>query len=307
LEPKSKNLIIILGPTGVGKSRASIRLAQIFRGEVINCDSMQVYRGFDIGTDKLSQDQRKNVPHHLLDIVDPETQFTAADFVYTALEAAAGIWDRGCLPMITGGTGLYLKALIDGLFPEGRQDPDIRRGLEQEAGAHGLEPLWERLAQVDPVYADKIGPRDRIRIIRALEVYQATGQPLSSHFSRTRSYVADCNLIRIGLHRERQDLYTRINQRVERMFATGLIDEVRKLLATGVGEDAPPFRALGYKQVLRYLHQKISQEEAISLTQQDTRHYAKRQMTWFRKMEGIRWFSPEELDNIEEHTRLSLR
>jgi tRNA dimethylallyltransferase len=307
LEPEGKNLVIILGPTGVGKSRTSIRLAHLFQGEVINCDSMQVYRGFDIGTDKISPGDREDVPHHLLDVMDPETQFTAADFVHAALDAAAGIWDRGCLPIIAGGTGLYLQALIDGLFPEGQTNPKIRRQLEQEAHTNGLEPLWERLAQVDPSYADKIGPRDRIRIIRALEVYQASGRPFSSHFSQTRSFVADFNLIRIGLNLDRQDLYACINRRVELMFAAGLIDEVRSLLSAGVGEDTPPFRALGYKQVIRHLRQEISQEEAIELTQQDTRHYAKRQMTWFRKMEGIRWFSPEELPDIEEYIRLSLR
>jgi tRNA dimethylallyltransferase len=268
---------------------------------------MQVYRGFDIGTDKLPLELREDVPHHLLDIVDPDTQFTAADFVRGALEAAEGIWDRDRLPMITGGTGLYLKALIEGLFPEGGRDPEIRRELDQEARARGLEPLWERLEKLDPVYADKVGPRDRIRIIRALEVFRVTGQTMSAQFSRTRSLVADCNLVRIGLQRDRQDLYARINERVERMFAAGLIDEVQKLLAAGIPEDAPPFRALGYKQVLKYLRQEISEEEAVSLTQQDTRHYAKRQLTWFRKMEGIRWFHPEALDDIGEHIRLSLK
>lgn len=282
-------------------------MAHLFEGEVINCDSMQVYRGFDIGTDKISPDSKESIPHHLLDVVDPETQFTAADFVQAALKAAEGIWERARLPIITGGTGLYLKALIDGLFPGGQKNPEIRRQLEQEARAHGLEPLWKRLARVDPAYADKIGPKDRIRIIRALEVYLATGQPFSWHFSRTRSHVADFNLIRIGLNLERRDLYARIDRRVERMFTAGLIDEVQNLLAAGVGEDAPPFRALGYKQVLRHLRQEISAEEAAALTQQETRRYAKRQMTWFRNMEGIRWFAPDELPDIEKHIHRSLR
>jgi tRNA dimethylallyltransferase len=307
LEPEGKNLIIILGPTGIGKSRVSIQLAHKFEGEVINCDSMQVYRGFDIGTDKIPSDRREGIAHHLLDIADPGTQFTAADFVQAALEAAAGIWDRNRLPFITGGTGLYLKALIDGLFPEGKRDPEIRGRLEREARTHGLEPLWERLAKVDPAYAEKIGPRDRIRIIRALEVYMATGLPFSSHFPRTRSRVAGCNLVRIGLHMERQDLCARIDRRVERMFDAGLIDEVRSLRAAGIEEDAPPFRALGYKQVLRHLRQEISAEEAAALTRQETRRYAKRQMTWFRRMEGIRWFAPDELSGMEDHIRRSLK
>jgi tRNA dimethylallyltransferase len=307
LAPDNKNLTFILGPTAVGKSGAAVSLARKFQGEVINCDSMQVYRGFNIGTDKLPPELRGDVPHHLLDIVDPDTQFTAADFAREALKAADGIWDRGRLPLITGGTGLYLKALIEGLFPEGGRDPEIRRELEEEARARGLEPLWRRLEQIDADYAGKVGPRDRIRIIRALEVFQVTGESMSAQFSRTRSFVEGCNLIRIGLRRERQDLYARIDARVERMFAAGLIDEVRELVAAGIKEDAPPFRALGYKQVLRHLRREISEEEAVCQTQQDTRHYAKRQLTWFRKMEGIRWFHAEELEDIQEHIRLSLK
>ena len=164
-----KYLVIILGPTGVGKSRAALHQAHRFSGEVINCDSMQVYRGFDIGTDKLPPDSREGIPHHLLDIVGPSVQFTAADFVRAADAAARDITARGRLPIITGGTGLYLKALIEGLFPEGHKDEDIRRQLEREAGAGGLEHLWMQLQEVDPDYARKIGSRDRVRIIRALE------------------------------------------------------------------------------------------------------------------------------------------
>jgi tRNA dimethylallyltransferase len=301
LESNGKNLVIVLGPTGVGKSRTSILLAHAFQGEIINCDSMQVYRGFDIGTDKLPLNQREGIPHHLLDCVEPDIQFTAADFVHAALDAASGIWGRRRLPLITGGTGLYLKALIEGLFPEGKKDLDIRKRLELEAEKEGLETLWQRLLRVDPVYAQKIGPRDRIRIIRALEAFTLSGKPLSVLFAQTRSFVQDCNLIRIGLRRERQDLYARINLRVERMFSQGMVEEVQRLVSSGVRETAPPFRALGYRQVLRYLRQEINLEEAVELTQRETRHYAKRQMTWFRKMEGIHWFFPEEQDNIKAH------
>ena len=293
--------MIILGPTGVGKSRTALQLAHRFRGEVISCDSMQVYRGFDIGTDKLPPDAREGIPHHLLDIVDPSVQFTAADFVRAADEAARAITARGSLPIITGGTGLYLKALIEGLFPEGRRDESIRRELEQEAHSRGLEHLWRRLDGVDPDYARKIGQRDRVRIIRALEVYRATGVPLSSHFPLTRSLVSDFNLIRIGLRLDRTELYARINRRVDRMFADGIVEEARGILASGVSAASPPFRALGYRQVLRFLLGEVSEAEAADLTKRETRHYAKRQMTWFRKMEGIRWFSPSELEEISEH------
>ncbi len=282
-------------------------MAHAFAGEVINCDSMQVYRGFDIGTDKLPPERREGIPHHLLDTVAPEVQFTAAEFVRTAVEAAQEIWKRCRLPIVTGGTGLYLKALLKGLFPEGRKDPEIRFRLEQKASREGLSPLWHTLNEVDPEYARKIGPRDRQRIIRALEVFQTTGRPISAHFAQTRSPVADANLIRIGLNLDRDELNRRINLRVDRMFAEGLVDEVRRILNAGVRETAPPFRALGYKQVLRCLRREITQEEARELTKRETRQYAKRQMTWFRKMEGIRWFSPLEPEAIQEYIRSGLR
>ncbi len=307
MESKANNLVIILGPTGVGKSRISLSVAHAFAGEVINCDSMQVYRGFDIGTDKLPPERWEGVPHHLLNVVEPEVQFTAAEFVRSAVESAHRIWRRGRLPLVVGGTGLYLKALINGLFPEGRKDPEIRLRLERNAAGGGLESMWHTLNEVDPAYARKIGPHDRQRIIRALEVFQATGTPLSAHFARTRSSVADAHLIRIGLSLERSKLHQRINQRVDRMFANGLIDEVRRLLKAGVRETAPPFRALGYKQVLRFLRHEITQEEARDLTKRETRQYAKRQMTWFSKMEGIRWFSPLELEAVQEYIRSGLR
>lgn len=303
MSAKTESLIILLGPTGVGKSRVAVKLAHRFQGEIISCDSMQVYRGFDIGTDKLPPEEREGIPHHLLDIWDPTLQFTAADFVRLALDSIAMIQANTHLPLITGGTGLYLKALIEGLFPEGNRDARLRRKLEAQLDEEGLEPLWKQLQEADPDYAQKIGPRDRVRIIRALEVFLATGKPFSRHFLETRSFVADYNLIRIGLELERPVLYRRIEERVEQMFARGMVQEVERLLNAGLDATAPPFRALGYKQVLRLLQQEIDMNEAVRLTKQDTRHYAKRQMTWFRKMKGIRWFSPQDLDTITEYIR----
>lgn len=296
----------MLGPTGVGKSRTAIHLAKTFQGEIINCDSMQVYRGFDIGTDKLLIEKREGIPHHLLDVSEPAAQFTAADFVQSALKAAHAILENHHIPIITGGTGLYLKALIDGLFPEGQKDPSVRNKLENEARQNGLFSLWEKLKTVDPDYADKIGAKDRIRIIRALEVFYTTHKPFSEHFAATRSFVTDFNLVRIGLKLDRQELYSRINARVEKMFAQGMIEEVQLLLSQGVSDTAPPFRALGYKHVLKYLREEISLDEAIELTKTETRHYAKRQMTWFKKMEGIDWFSPKDLKAIITHIQIRL-
>lgn len=300
---EKKSLVIILGPTAVGKSRTALRLAGIFEGEVINCDSMQVYRKFDIGTDKLPEDMREGIPHHLIDIADPVKQFTAAAFVVKALEAIRLILDRNHLPLIAGGTGLYLKALLEGLFPEERKDPEIRLALEEEARTRGLELLMERLRAVDPDYAKTIGPRDRVRIIRALEVYTATQKPLSAHFRNTLSPLEDFKILKIGLELERQELYGRIERRVDRMFERGLVEEVRALIRSGIAAHSPPFRALGYKHVLGYLEGKTSLQEAVSMAKRDTRRYAKRQMTWFRKMQGIRWFPAQDFGSIEACVR----
>lgn len=298
-DPKKK-LLVILGPTAVGKSALAIQLAHVFSGEIINCDSMQVYQGFNIGTDKIPPEKREGIPHHLLDIVAPTEQFTAADFIRLSLKTMKEIWNRGHLPIITGGTGLYLQALLDGLFPGVGRHPQIREKLEKEAQSQGLSFLWEKLKKVDPTYAQKISPRDKIRIIRALEVYEVSGVPLSQHFQKTRSYVRDFLTLKIGLKLKRKELYERINKRVEKMYAAGLIDEVAQLLRQGIPEEAPPFRALGYKYALQVIQQQMPLEEAIRLTQRDTRHYAKRQLTWFRRMKGIHWFSPHQSAQIIE-------
>jgi tRNA dimethylallyltransferase len=276
----------------VGKSGLAVRLARRFGGEIINGDSMQVYRGFSIGTDKPSLEEQAGIPHHLLDFVDPRSQFCAMDFVQETRRVLDELRPRGVLPIIVGGTGLYLKALLDGLFPGPGRDPEVRQRLGAEAAAQGLESLRFKLEAVDPDYARTIGRNDRLRIIRALEVFEVSGIPMSRHFQHTSGFVQDFHCLRIGLKLDRQELTKRIEARVDRMFERGLVAEVKALLGAGLPEDAPPFRALGYKQVLLALHHRISPEEAMALTKQDTRQYAKRQMTWFRKMAGVRWFSP---------------
>jgi tRNA dimethylallyltransferase len=307
LESKAKNLIIILGPTGVGKSSTAVKLAKKLKGEIINCDSRQVYKNFDIGTDKISLKKRENIPHHLLDIASPSTQFTAADFARLSLETANAILKRKKLPLIVGGTGLYFKALLNGLFPGGGSDPALRRKLEREARQKGLDTLREKLKEVDPVYYQKIGEKDKVRIIRALEVFYSTRKPLSRQFLKTKSYVKDFNIIKIGLKLERKELYRKIEERVDRMFKRGITREVQELLQKGVDENSPPFRALGYRHVLKHLKKEIPLEEAIGLTKRDTRHYAKRQITWFRKMEGIKWISPHDFASILKYAKTSLK
>lgn len=279
----------------------AVRIAKAFQGEVISCDSMQVYRGFDVGTDKIPVNRREGIPHYILDSVDPSVQFTAADFIRHALRALQTIQKNKKLPIIAGGTGLYFKALIDGLFPAGQKDPRLRQRLEEEARQKGLDHLQKKLMRIDPVYAEKIGRNDKIRIIRALEVYESTQKPISEHFLNTHSPVKDFQVHRIGLKLEMEELYKRIETRVDRMFTQGIVEEVEGLLKAGVKETSPPFRALGYKHVLKHLKNELSLEEAIHLTKRDTRHYAKRQMTWFRKMRGIYWFSPTDFSSISDY------
>jgi len=305
LSAEAKKILIIVGPTAVGKTATALWLAQEFSGEIISCDSMQVYRGFDLGTDKPSPEERKLVPHHLIDFLDPTEQFSAADFAFQALAIAEEIIGRGHLPIVVGGTGLYHQALTAGLFKGPGRDQALRQKLKTEAREFGLEKLYQKLQEFDPEYARKITPKDSIRIIRALEVYYKTGRPISEHFRLTESPLQARGFIpgQIGLKLERKELYRRIEERVDRMFEKGLVAEVRKLLEMGLPEEATPFKGLGYRQVLRYLKGEISLEEAIRLTKLETRHYAKRQMTWFRKTPGLTWFQPTEKDQIRKYVK----
>jgi len=299
LRSDAPSFVLLVGPTGAGKSDLALALAERTGGEIVNADSMQVYRGFDIGTDKPSAEARRRVPHHLLDIIDARAQFTAADFAARALAAIADIGGRGRRPFVVGGTGLYVRALLDGLFPGPGRDDALRAALEREAREAGLDALWRRLAGADPAYAAKVGPRDRIRIVRALEVQTLTGRTMTENFRETRSRVADFRILKIGLARERADLVRRIEARTDRMFERGLVEEAAGLIASGLDETAPPFRALGYRHVLGHLKGEIGRDEAIALTKIDTRRYAKRQMTWFRKMEGLMWYGPDAAAEIE--------
>jgi tRNA dimethylallyltransferase len=292
---------VVVGPTAVGKTAVSLLLAERFDGEIINADSMQVYRGFDIGTDKPGPAERARVPHHLLDIVDGRTQFTAADFAVRAAEAAAAIAARGRLPIIVGGTGLYIKALFEGLFPGPGRDDAVRAALEEEARRDGWDALSRRLESLDPAYAARIGRNDKIRIVRALEVWAVTGIPLTEHFRRTRGYLQGWTPILVGLRRDRASLRERIDARVDRMFARGLVEEVRGLRTAGLEDGAPPFKALGYRHVLRFLRGEAALEDVVLETKIDTRHYAKRQETWFRKTPGLLWFDADDGGAIAAH------
>lgn len=295
-------VVIILGPTASGKTDLAVRLAERFDGEIVNADSMQVYRGMDIGTAKPSPPLRQRVPHHLVDIVTPDVNFSAADFRREAAAVIDDIHRRGKRVFVVGGTGLYIRALLQGLVDSPRGDESIRRELVELAQTVGNEELLHRLAMVDPETAERLHPNDRLRIIRALEVYRQTGRPISSF--RGEHGFADTyyDCLKIGIRVERQELYRRVESRVEEMIEQGLIAEVEGLLRAGYTPDLKSMRSIGYKEICAYLAGGCTLDEAVQLIKRDTRHYAKRQMTWFNKDFEINWVEyPESFATICNH------
>jgi tRNA dimethylallyltransferase len=297
-------LAIVLGPTAVGKSDTVLDLALHFDAEIISADSQQVYRYMDIGTAKPSKEQRQAVPHHLIDIVDPNEEFNAAMFRNLATEIAYKLADRDKRVIVCGGTGLYIKALAQGLFAGPGGDPQIRQALEWELEEHGIPWLYRRLEQVDPQSAARIHPNDRQRITRALEVCYATGRKISEWQSEHRFNDLLFDVLKIGLNRPRSDLYDRIDRRCEFMIRAGLLDEVEKLVDMGYGLDLKPMQSIGYRHLGLFLRARISLDNAVDLMKRDTRRFAKRQLTWFRGDREIRWFDPEtQRGNIEDTVR----
>ena len=282
-------LVIIQGPTASGKSEAAVRLAEAVGGEIVNADSLQVYRGLDIGSAKPGPDLLSRIPHHLLDIVDPDQEFTAADFRQEAAAAIAAIHARGRQPIVVGGTGLYIRTLLGGLAPSPGGDPAIRRELQAIADRQGSEELHRLLAREDPAAAARLHPRDQVRIVRALEVVRATGRSLISFQAEHGFRQRDYHSLKLGLEVPRAELYRRIDARVEAMLAVGLVEEVRGLLERGYGPELKPLGAIGYKEVCAHLAGQFSREEALCRIQQATRNYAKRQLTWLRADPEIIW------------------
>jgi tRNA dimethylallyltransferase len=296
-------IVIVLGPTAVGKSEVAFELAQSLGSEIVNADSQQVYRYMDIGTGKPSASDRERVRHHLIDVVNPDEEFNAALYRRLATESIEEIQKRGKSVVVCGGTGLYLKVLTRGLFAGPGQDLEMRRSLEQEIAEKSLAALYQRLVEVDPGVVSSIHPNDRQRIIRALEIYQSTGKPLSlwqrQHGFQDEAFAA----LKIGLRRDRGELYDRINRRAERMVEDGLLEEVRDLMARGFAVTLKPLRSVGYRQMGEVIQGEKDIEEAVEEMKQETRHLAKRQLTWFRRDEEIRWFHPEPRDKIVETVR----
>jgi tRNA dimethylallyltransferase len=283
-------VLAVLGPTASGKSSLSLALAERYRGEIINCDSTAVYRGFDIGTDKLSVEQRRGIPHHLIDIADPTEVYTAAQFARDAEQVIRAIHARGGLPILTGGTGFYYRALTRGLFPGPGADEALRTRLDKVAARRGPERLHRILQGIDPDSAARIMPRDKKRLVRALEVYYTTGRALTTHFGETRSLIEDCEVVSVALKLPPALTAERVARRVEEQFARGIVDEVRGLLGRGVPPDARPFGGLVYRQVMDMLRGVRGEAETRALIVQENRRYARRQLIWFRKEPTLIWF-----------------
>jgi len=283
-------LPIVLGPTASGKSDLAIHIALAVGGEIVNCDSMQIYTGFDIGTAKVPEQARQGVPHHLIDVANPDQVFTAGDYARMAREVLRQIAKRGRKAVVAGGTGFYLRALLDGLFPGPARDAEIRARLQQREGQRPGS-LHRILSRLDPVAAARIHSNDKNKIIRALEVRLVEGKPMSELFDRGREALEGFRLIKIGLNPPREQLHQRLDARTVRIFEQGLVDEVRGLLAAGVPRDSKPFESLGYKQALQVIEGRLTPEQALASTQLETRRYAKRQLTWFRKEHSVHWLS----------------
>jgi tRNA dimethylallyltransferase len=287
---RGRQVVAILGPTAAGKSALALALARSRGGEVINCDSTAVYRGFDIGTDKVPLAEQRGIPHHLIDIVEPTGEYTAAQYARDAASAIRDIHARGGLPFLVGGTGLYYRALTRGLFPGPGRDSRLRARLEAIATRRGVTFLHRLLGRVDPASAERIQPRDLKRIVRALEVYFLTGRPLTEHFAATVSPIPEIEVLPIAVRLPAEETSVRVTKRVDQQFERGLLDEIRALLARGIPETARPFGGLVYRQALEHLHGVRDEAATRALIAQENRRYARRQLIWFRKEPNLQWF-----------------
>jgi len=294
-------LVIILGPTAVGKTAISIEIAKRLNGEIISADSMQIYKYMDIGTAKPSIEEREGVPHHLLDVVYPDEPFNVSLYKDLATKTIKEIYSRGKLPIVAGGTGLYINSLIYPLdFTDAHEDKEYREKLEKEAEEKGKDWLYNKLKLVDPETAKRLHPNDVRRIIRALEVYHITGKPMSEYYGRDLRKNHQYSIVLIGLTMERNKLYDRINKRVDIMVENGLVDEVKWLMEKGYDRNLNSMQGLGYKEIIQYLLGRRTLEEAIYILKRDTRRFAKRQLTWFRRLTHVNWLEVDTFEDKEE-------
>ncbi|MGC5323988.1 tRNA (adenosine(37)-N6)-dimethylallyltransferase MiaA [Brevibacillus sp. SYSU BS000544] len=306
-EQKEK-LVVIVGPTAVGKTALSLELAQEFSGEIISGDSMQVYRHMDIGTAKATPEERALVPHHLIDIIDPKEDYSVAIFQEMAKNLITDINSKNRLPFIVGGTGLYIQSVTHSYqFSEADHDLELRDQLQRMADTEGVEVLHQRLRDIDPITADRLHPNDVKRVIRAIEIYQLTGRTMADF--QHRAEFSPYDIVMIGLTMEREKIYQRINQRVDLMIEAGLVEEVRSLLDAGYNPSLTSMQGLGYKELIPYLYGESSLEQAVNEIKKRTRHFAKRQLSWFNRIPEVQWFdltNPGEHERVKETIRQSL-
>lgn len=296
-----KPLVILAGPTAVGKTALSIRLAKAIGGEIISADSMQVYRGMDIGSAKIRPEEMQGVPHHLIDVLEPDEPFHVVKFQELAKQSMQEIWQRGHIPILTGGTGFYIQAVLYDIdFTESEEDTALRRELEETARTEGAEALHRRLAAIDPISAQQIHAHNIKRVIRALEFYEKTGMPISLHNERERKKESPYRFAYFVLNDLREEVYRRIDLRVDTMLEQGLAEEVGRLKAQGCTREMVSMQGLGYKEMLDWLDGDCSLEEAIYRIKRDTRHFAKRQITWFKREKDVVWVQKEAFGRDED-------
>ena len=301
-------LVAVVGPTATGKSALALSLAEALDGEIVSCDSTAVYRGIDIGTDKLPAAERRGIPHHLIDVAGPDEVYSAARYAADAAAAVHAISARGRQPILAGGTGFYYRALVRGMFPGPARDAALRARLDRVADRRGVEALHRWLTRVDPASAVRIQPRDRKRLVRALEVYLLTSKPLTDHFADTVSPLAGVPVVAIGLRLDRETLRARVTRRVDAQFAAGVVEEVRTLLAQGLPAEAHALSGLVYRQVLEFLRGVRGERETRELIVRENMRYARRQLIWFRKEPGVTWIDGAgERPDVQAHALALVR
>ncbi len=296
-----KNLVILAGPTGVGKTDISIKLAKELNGEIISSDSMQIYKYMDIGSAKVTKEEMNGIVHHLIDFLDPKESFTVSDYKSMAEKAIDSVLLNNKIPILVGGTGLYINSLINNYdFTAADCDMEYRKYLQEQASLNGKIYVHEMLKDIDPVSYHKLFPNDLKRVIRALEVYKLTGTPISEFNSEKKVHDIPYNIAYFVLTMDRKKLYDRINQRVDKMIESGLVDEVKMLKHMGLNENMQSMKGIGYKEMLYYLEGKISFDEAVYLIKKGSRNYAKRQLTWFRKDNRVQWVDKDSFSSEDD-------
>ncbi len=294
---EKRPLVILTGPTAVGKTALSVAFAKAINGEIISADSMQVYRHMDIGSAKVTKEEMEGVPHHLIDVLEPAEEFNVVLFQKMARQAAEEIESRGHIPILVGGTGFYIQALLYNIdFAENDEDRRLRRSLEEIAKEQGASALYEKLRAVDPESCEIIHANNVKRVIRAIEFYEKTGKKISAHNREQRQNISPYRFAYFVLNDDREKIYRQIDQRVDLMMERGLVEEVRALRAMGCSRGMVSMQGLGYKEILSYLEGEISQEEAVYLIKRDTRHFAKRQLTWFKREKEVTWIEKNVFD-----------